>query len=78
MIARRLTLLAAATAVAALSACGDQTQTIGSNVKVDTQAFQGTGMPYASTGWKQGDKTSWEQHLKTRAQQTQNEYTKVP
>lgn len=78
MMARRLSLLALATGAAALSAaCGDQTQTIGSNVKVDAQAFQGTGMPYASPGWKQGDRTSWEQHLKTRAQQGQNEYTKV-
>lgn len=74
---RGLTLVAVLAAVAALSACGDKPQTLQSGVKVDAQAFQGTGMPYASPGWKAGDKTSWEQHLKTRAQQGQNEYTKV-
>ena len=34
-------------------------------------------MPYAVPGWKQGDKGSWEQQVKNRTQQTQNEYTKV-
>jgi hypothetical protein len=74
---RGLTLMAMLAAVAALSACGDKPQTLQSGVKVDSQAFQGTGMPYAVQGWKQGDKTSWEQQVKTRTQQTQNEYTKV-
>ncbi len=46
-------------------------------MKVDSQAFQGTGMPYAVQGWKQGDKASWEQQVKNRTQQTQNEYNKV-
>jgi hypothetical protein len=69
--------LAAAAAVAALSACGDKTQTLQSGVKVDSQSFQGTGMPYAVPGWKQGDKVSWEQQVKTRTQQGQNEYNKV-
>ena len=43
----------------------------------DTAAFQGTGMPFAAPGWKQGDKVSWEQQLKTRTQNGQNDYTKV-
>lgn len=64
-------------AAAALAGCGDKPQTLQSGVKVDTQAFQGTGLPYAVPGWKQGDKGSWEQQVKTRTQQTQNEYTKV-
>jgi len=72
-----VTLMATLAAAAALSACGDKTQTLESGVKVDSQAFQGTGMPYAVPGWKQGDKPSWEQQVKTRTQQTQNEYTKV-
>lgn len=74
---RSFNLVAAAAAVAALAACGEKPQTLESGVKVDSHAFQGTGMPYASPGWKQGDKTSWEQHVKTRTQQGQNEYTKV-
>ena len=74
---RSLTLLAAAAAVAALTACGEKPQTLQSGVKVDAQAFQGTGLPYTTPGWKPGDRTSWEQHVKTRTQQGQNEYTKV-
>jgi len=74
-----LTLLAAAAAVFTLSACGEKPQTIGSSgVGVDAAAFQGTGKPFAVSSWKQGDKTSWEQQLKTRTQNTQNEYVKVP
>jgi hypothetical protein len=72
-----VTLMATLATAAALSACGDKTQRLESGVKVDSQAFQGTGMPYAVPGWKQGDKGSWEQQVKNRTQQTQNEYTKV-
>lgn len=64
-------------AVAALAGCAEDTQTLKSGVRPDTAAFQGTGMPYAAPGWKQGDKTSWEQHLKTRLQQGQNDYARV-
>jgi hypothetical protein len=77
-----LTLLAAVAAALAtalsLSACGEKPQTISSGVGADSAAFQGTGKAYAVPGWKQGDKTSWEQQLKTRTQNAQNEYTKVP
>jgi hypothetical protein len=72
-----LTLMAAVAAAAGLSGCGDKTQTIGSGVGMDAAAFQGTGKIYAVPGWKQGDKTSWEQQLKTRTQNGQNDYTKV-
>jgi hypothetical protein len=63
-------------AMAALAACTEKPQTLSSGVKVDAAAFQGTGMPYAVPGWKQGDKASWEQQLKTRTT-NQNDYTKV-
>ncbi|MDP3759352.1 MAG: hypothetical protein Q8R01_02400 [Ramlibacter sp.] len=72
------TILAAIAAALALSACGEKPQTNRSGVGADTAAFQGTGKVYALPGWKQGDKTSWEQQLKTRTQNAQNEYTKVP
>jgi hypothetical protein len=74
---RALTSIAALSVLACLAACGDKPQTLESGVKVDSQAFQGTGMPYAVPGWKSGDKASWEQQVKNRTQQTQNEYTKV-
>ena len=62
---------------ALLAACGDKPQTLQSGVKVDGQVFQGTATQFAAPAWKQGDKVSWEQHLKTRTQQGQNEYNKV-
>jgi hypothetical protein len=61
---RILVIVTIVAAVAALGACTERPQTLDSGVKVDTQSFQGTGMPYAAPGWKQGDKASWEQHLK--------------
>lgn len=66
-----------AAAVAALAGCGEQPQTLQSNSRPDTEAFQGTGMPFVVPGWKQGDKASWEQQLKTRTQQGQNDYARV-
>ena len=74
---RALTLCAAFSAAALLAACGEKPQTLQSGVKVDGQAFQGTATQFAAPAWKQGDKVSWEQHLKTRTQQGQNEYNKV-
>jgi len=64
-------------AVAALAGCGESPQTIGTAGRTDASAFQGTGKPYAVPGWKQGDKTSWEQQLKVRTQNGQNDYAKV-
>lgn len=63
-------------AAAALAACGETPQTK-TGVKQDTALFQGTGKPFADPGWKAGDKNSWEQHLKVRTQQGQNDYAKV-
>ena len=70
----RLALLTAA--VMALAACGDKPQSAG-GVKSDTAAFQGTSNAFNAPGWKAGDKTAWEQQLKTRAQAGQNEYNRV-
>ena len=72
---KRALLLAAA--AFALSACGEKPQAMKDNAKQDTAAFQGTGMPFTAPGWKAGDKTSWESHLKARTQNGQNDYSKV-
>ena len=61
---------------AALSACGDKPQTLGGN-RNDVAPFQGASNPYVVSGWKAGDKVSWEQALKARTQNTQNEYTRT-
>ena len=64
------------TAALTLAACGETPQTK-TGVKQDAALFQGTGLPYTAAGWKQGDKNSWEQQLKVRTQQGQNDYAKV-
>ncbi|WP_439605873.1 hypothetical protein [Hydrogenophaga sp.] len=80
MMIHRLTLSTAiAAALLALSACGDKPQEMtGAGVKQDGASFQGVGSSqYAQSGWKPGDKTSWEQQLKSRAQYGQNDYTRM-
>ena len=69
-------LLLAGMAVLALAACTDSPQSLGGGRR-DATAYSGTGMPYAEKSWKQGDKTSWEQQLRARGQNTQNEYAKT-
>ena len=62
--------------VAALAACTEKPQTIGSNATLDAGAYQGTGLPSSGPGWKPGDKGGWEQQLQARSQ-NQNDYTRV-
>jgi hypothetical protein len=62
---------------AALAAC-DKPQIVEGS-KPDAQASAGSvDGKYTAAGWSQGDKASWEAQLKTRTQQGQNEYTRVP
>jgi major membrane immunogen (membrane-anchored lipoprotein) len=63
-------------AMVLLSACGDKPQSMG-GVKSDVAPYQGVDNKFAAPGWKAGDKTSWEQALKARTQNTQNEYTRT-
>jgi hypothetical protein len=65
-------------AALALVACGEQPQ-VANRVKQDTAVHSGTGVaaPYTATGWKPGDRNSWEQQLKTRTQAGQNDYVRV-
>ena len=75
MITRVALLGALACGLMALAGCGDKPQGMG-GVKSDTAPYQGTGMAYTLPGWKAGDKTSWEQQLKTRAQ-AQDDHAKA-
>lgn len=65
--------------VLALAACGEQPQVVtGSGVKQDAAPYTGVGKSqYVQDGWTAGDKGSWEQQLKARAQYGQNDYTRV-
>ena len=60
---------------AGLAACGEKPQDLGAN-RSDVPAYKGTGTNFVAPGWKAGDKTSWEQQLKTRGQ-GQNDYVKA-
>jgi hypothetical protein len=63
--------------VAGLAGCGEPSQSLASH-KNDSAPYTGTGKPFAEKDWKQGDKTSWESHLKARSQYGQNDYTRMP
>ncbi|WP_413465788.1 hypothetical protein [Hydrogenophaga taeniospiralis] len=71
--------LLALSGVLALGACGEKPQDMtASGVKQDDAPYQGVGdSQYAQAGWKAGDKDSWEQQLKARAQYGQNDYTRM-
>ena len=65
------------TLLTVLTACGDKPQTLGTP-KQDATPYSGTGVAaFTASGWKSGDKASWEQHLKARMQNSQNDYSKA-
>ena len=70
---KRLSTVAAVAACVLLGACGEKPQTL--NRKADAQPWQGAQNPYGAAGWKAGDKTAWEAHLRARSQ-GQNEYSR--
>jgi len=73
--------LAAAAALGLLAACSEKPQTNAQGVKFDAVPWSGTGTEantgtvFTAPGWKVGDKTAWQQQIKTRMN-GQNEYTK--
>lgn len=60
----------------ALTACTEKDQTLGT--KKDGVAYAGTANGFSAPGWKAGDKTSWEQQLRTRGQYGMNDHGRVP
>lgn len=64
-------------AAATLSACGEKPQEMG-GTRSDAAPYTGVGKSqYQQSGWKVGDKASWEQQLKSRAQYGMNEYSRA-
>ena len=63
-----------------LAACSEKPQTSGTR-KADVDAVQGAAPgadpAYTAAGWKAGDATSWEAQMKSRAQNGQNEYSRI-
>ena len=74
---RPLTILALIVLAVVLAACAEREQTA-SGIKSDAAAYQGTNHPFVVPGWKPGDRNSWEQQMKVRTVQGQNDYAKVP
>lgn len=73
---RTIALLIAASAL--LAACGDKPQVL-STSRSDAAAYTGvtTGPAFTAPGWKAGDKTAWEQQLKARQLNSQNDYSRM-
>ena len=76
---RTATLLGAILLGFSMAGCGDQPQELqGQAIKNDNAPYSGVGKSqYADKGWQAGDRTSWEQHLKARAQYGQNDYARM-
>jgi len=68
---------ALAVLVFALAACGEKPQTLDADAKkVDAKAWEQSNSPFVAGGWKSGDKASWDEQLRARAQ-SQNEYVRT-
>jgi outer membrane lipopolysaccharide assembly protein LptE/RlpB len=74
---KTLTIFGLLATAAVLSACGEKPQET-TGVRQDTAPYTGVGKSqYQQPGWTVGDKASWEQQLKARAQYGMNDYTRV-
>jgi hypothetical protein len=60
---------------AATVACTEKPQIMDGH-KADQAAWDGAPSGFATKDWKQGDRASWEAHMRTRAQ-GQNEYLRT-
>ncbi len=79
---RALAATALVSAAALLGACTEKPQTNAQGVKYDAVPWSGTGKqanagtPFTAAGWQVGDQKTWQQQLKTRTQNGQNEYVR--
>ena len=69
-------LIAVLGAALGLAACGDSSTGVKAAKKADGKSWEGAGPTFAASGWKVGDKASWEEHIRTRAQ-NQNDYARA-
>lgn len=65
-------------ASALLVACGDKPQELTAS-RSDAASHTGvtTSAVFTAPGWKAGDKAGWEQQLKARQQNGQNDYSRI-
>jgi len=76
---RTVLVLSLAALSLAFAGCAEREQTA-SGIKSDAAPFNGTNKqpPFMAAGWKAGDRANWEQQLKVRTVNGQNDYVKVP
>ncbi len=76
-MSQRPALVALLAAACLLAACAEKPQTAATRQK-DDKPWQGpaSGGTVADAGWKAGDQAAWQEHLRTRTQRGQNEYTR--
>ncbi len=74
---RILALACTAAAVVSLTACGEKVQELAGQPKLDAAPYTGTGVAAFTSGdWQAGDKNSWVQKLKARAQYGMNDHSR--
>ena len=70
--------LTLAVAALGLSACGEKPQNQ-AGIRSDQPAQAGTGVAvFTDAGWTAGDKASWSNHLKARANYGMNDHLRAP
>ena len=75
---RSVVVVSFAAAAVALAGCAEREQTA-SGIKSDAAPYAGTNKqaPYMAAGWKPGHRAAWEQQMKVRTVQGQNDYAKM-
>jgi outer membrane lipopolysaccharide assembly protein LptE/RlpB len=75
---KTLALLSLSGAALMLSGCGEKPQDH-AGIRSDKPAQTGTGVAaYTDAGWTAGDKASWSNHLKARANYGMNDHQRAP
>ena len=75
---RRILLTSAVIASLGLSACGEKAQDR-AGIRSDQPAQAGTGVAaFTAPGWQAGDRASWSNQLKARANYGMNDHLRAP
>ena len=75
---RKMLMLSVMSGVMVLSACGEKPQNQ-AGIRSDQPAQAGTGVAaFTDAGWTAGDKASWSNHLKARANYGMNDHLRAP
>jgi hypothetical protein len=79
MIGRALVFGAAGASILSLAACGERAQTLDASARRPDAApwsvSDAANPAFTAPGWKNGDKTAWEEQLRKR-NQAQNDYAR--